>query len=136
MYPDVQDVRTAMPKLAGAPSAESIWEDVVFAHSILFEAKRACYNDGRHSQNPVSDLLKFVERVIGREILPWAFVTALRLLGMKSNPPMLNPNELSKATVKFPPTSGFPVEGWRERCFGDLNQEIADETKEMARRHA
>lgn len=134
MYPDIEDVRQALPKqFPNAPSADTVWEDVVFTRSVLFEAQQICRNHGRHSQIPASDLLKFVEQVVSRPISPWAFVAALRLLGMKSNPVVLDPNDLSRAKVKFPPLDRFPAELWRERSAESLKQEIDEERIEMDR---
>ena len=134
MYPDVLDVQQAMPKLPGSPKPEEIWPDVVFVLSFLDNARGRCYNDGRHRFTSAVELKKTAENFIGHSLSDWGFAVAVKLFDLKTRPHVINPAELGKLGIKFPPLDQFeearPL--WIDHMRG-LEQEIADEREQMKR---
>ena len=137
MYPDVDDVKRCMEKLAGIPrpDPEQVWPEVVLARSFLEESYGCCRNHGRHKLVPAATLKSEAERFTGKQISDYALMVALRMSGYATRPSAINPAQFEKLEVKFPPIYRFEEkrDPWAEHQL-DLEKEIEMERDEMQKR--
>jgi hypothetical protein len=131
MWPDHEDVARVLKTLPSPkPAVETVYQDAVLAHCLLFEAYGRCRNLGRHNFHPVSDIKKFAENFIGKTIDGTALLVAIRMNGFQVKP---SGSDESVLLVKLPRLERFEEarELWNQRQAAEQKQ-IDEEVKRWA----